>query len=198
MNILDAILSTNDGRAVDDLGRNLGLDREQTMSAIQGLMPALAGAMAANAARPGGLESLEAALTRGGHERYLDNPAQIAQPDAVQDGNGILGHLFGSKDVSRQVANGASAQTGIGADVLKRMLPMLASLAMGALAQRAARAPGGNVQLNPSSGGGLMDMLGPLLGGAGGGGGLGGMLGAGRPSSEGGGLGDLLGGLFKR
>jgi hypothetical protein len=28
------------------------------MSAIQGLMPALAGAMAANAARPGGLASL--------------------------------------------------------------------------------------------------------------------------------------------
>src|SRR5688500_6366078 len=128
MNILEAILKTNDGRAIDDLGRNRGLDREQTMSAIQGLMPALAGAIAANAARPGGLESLEVALTRGGHERYLDNPAQIAQPDAVQDGNGILGHLFGSKDVSRQVANGASAQTGIGADVLKRMLPMLASL----------------------------------------------------------------------
>jgi hypothetical protein len=36
MNILEAILKTNDGRAVDDLGRNLGLDREQTMSAIQG------------------------------------------------------------------------------------------------------------------------------------------------------------------
>ena len=112
----------------------------------------------------------------------------------MQDGNGILGHLFGSKDVSRQVAAGASAQTGIGADVLKKMLPMLASLAMGALAQRATRAPGGNVQLNPSSGGGLMDMLGPLLGG--GGGGLGGMFGCNQPA--GGGLGDLLGGLFKR
>jgi hypothetical protein len=105
-----------------------------------------------------------------------------------------LGHLFGSKDVSRQVANGAAAKTGIGADVLKRMLPMLASLAMGALAQRAAREPGGNVQLSPASGGGLMDLLGPLLGGGGGVGGLGG----GRPGSEGGGLGDLLGGLFRR
>ena len=193
MSLLDTILNTNDGRAVDDLGRTVGLDRDQTMSAIQGLLPALAGAMAANAAKPGGRESLEAALTRGGHERYLDNPAQIGEPDAVEEGNGILGHLFGSKDVSRQVANGAAAQTGIGADVLKRMLPMLASLAMAALAQRAVRAPGGNVELEPPSGGGLMDMLGPLLGG--GGGGVGGTLGGQQP---GGGLGELLGGLFKR
>ena len=195
MDLLQTILNAKDGRAVDDIGQNLGLDRDQTMAAIQGLMPALAGAMATNVAKPGGLESLESALTRGGHSRYLDDPAQVAQPDAIQDGNGILGHLFGSKDVSRQVAAGASAQTGIGADILKKMLPMLASLAMGALANRATRSSAGNVQLNPSSGGGLMDMLGPLLGGRGGG--LGGMLGGGG-SEGGGGLGDLLGGMFKR
>ena len=183
MDLLQTILNAKDGRAVDDLGRNLGLDRDQTVSAIQGLMPALAGAMATNAARPGGLESLEAALARGGHARYLDDPLQVAQPEGVLDGNGILGHLFGSKDVSRQVASGAAAQTGIGADILKRMLPMLASLAMGALAQRARRSSAGQIQLNPpSGGGGLMDMLGPLLSGRGGGGGVG----------------DLLGGLFRR
>jgi hypothetical protein len=183
MDLLQTILNAKDGRAVDDLGRNVGLDRDQTLSAIQGLMPALAAAMATNAARPGGLESLEAALTRGGHSRYLDDPAQVAQPDAIQDGNGILGHLFGSKDVSRQVASGAAAQTGIGADVLKRLLPMLASLAMGALARRARRSSAGNIQLDPSPGsGGLTDMLGSLL--------------AGR--SAGGGAGDFLGGLFRR
>jgi hypothetical protein len=47
------------------------------------------------------------------------------------DGNGILGHILGSKDVSRQVAAQASARTGIGADVLKKMLPLVATLAMG-------------------------------------------------------------------
>ena len=202
MDLLQTILNAQNGRAVDDLGQNLGLDRTQTVSAIQGLMPALAGAMATNAAQPGGLESLEAALSGGAHSRYLDNPSQLAQPDAIQDGNGILGHLFGSKEVSRQVASGASASTGIGADVLKKMLPMLASLAMGALAQRATRSSTGNVQLSPSagSGGGLMDMLGPLLGGGGGGlgGALGGMLGGQPGNQQGGGIGDLLGGLFKK
>ena len=142
--------------------------------------------MAKNAVQPGGLQSLEAALTRGGHSRYLEQPSQLAQPDAILDGNGILGHIFGSKDVSRQVASGAAAQTGIGADVLKKMLPMLASLAMAALAQRATRSSSGNVQLGPDAGGGgLLDMLGPMLGG--GGGQAGGNI-----------LGDLLGGLFRK
>lgn len=77
------------------------------------------------------------------------------------------------------------------------MLPMVASLAMAALARRATRSSAGGVQLNPSGGGGgLMDMLGPILGGSGGG--LGGLLAGGGQSGAGGGLGDLLGGLFKK
>ncbi len=165
MDLLQTILNAQGGQAVDQLGRNLGLDRNQTAAAIQGLLPALAGGMARNVAQPGGLEALEGALTRGGHARYLDNPAQVTQPDAIQDGNGILGHLLGSTDVSREVASSVASQTGLGADVLKKMLPMIASLAMGALAQRATRTSGGTVQLGSPAGGGVLDMLGPLLGG---------------------------------
>jgi hypothetical protein len=186
MDLLQTILSAQNGQAVDQIGRQLGLDRSQTMSAIEQLLPALAGGVARNAASPDGLASLEAALTGGGHSRYLDNPMALGQPDAIQDGNGILGHIFGSKDVSRQVAANASAQTGIGADILKKMLPMLASVAMAAMAQRASRTANGQVTLGPSSGGGLFDLLGPLLGG-------------GKPG--GGGLGDVLGsigGLFRK
>ncbi len=180
MDLLQTILNAQGGRAVDQVGQQLGLDRNQTMAAIQGLLPALAGGLAKNTSQPGGLESLEAALTRGQHTRYLDNPGTLAEPDAIQEGNGILGHLFGSKDVSRQVASSVSSQTGLGVDVLKKMLPMVASLAMGALAQRAARTPSGNVQLGQDRGaGGLFDMLGPLLGGGQGAGGvLGGILGS--------------------
>jgi hypothetical protein len=44
-----------------------------------------------------------------------------------------LGHLFGSKELSRAVAQQAAAQTGIGQDILKQMLPVLASTIMGGL-----------------------------------------------------------------
>ena len=43
----------------------------------------------------------------------------------------FLAILFGSKDVSRAVAGHAAKQTGIGADVLKKMLPMVAAMAHG-------------------------------------------------------------------
>ena len=190
MDLLQTILNAQNGGAVDQMGRQLGLDRDQTVSAIEQLLPALAGGMARNAVQPGGLQSLEAALTGGGHASYLDDLSRLSRPDTVADGNGILGHLLGSKDVSRQVAANASAQTGIGADILKKMLPMLASLAMAAMAKRAMRGSSGNVQLGPGNagGGGLMDMLGPLLGGGSG-------------SGASGGLGDVLGSLgqlFKR
>jgi hypothetical protein len=42
-----------------------------------------------------------------------------------------LGHILGSKDVSRQVAAQASTRTGISELVLKQMLPAVATLAMG-------------------------------------------------------------------
>ena len=85
----------------------------------------------------------------------------------AQDGNSILGQIFGSKDVSREVAARASAQTGIGPDILKAMLPMLATMVMGALAKGAfsgGAAQAGQAQVAPS-GGGLLDMLTPMLDG---------------------------------
>jgi hypothetical protein len=57
----------------------------------------------------------------------------ISRENAVSDGNGILGHLFGSKDVSRQLASRTSKSTGLSAGILKKILPLVAGLAMGAL-----------------------------------------------------------------
>jgi hypothetical protein len=101
-----------------------------------------------------------AALAGGSHQRYFDDPASLTQAATIDDGNGILGHILGSKDVSRQVAAQASARTGIGADVLKQMLPMVATLAMGALAKQSAAPHAGAVQTGEA---GVLGMLTPLL-----------------------------------
>ena len=66
---------------------------------------------------------------------------RLGSADTVNDGNAILGHILGSRDVSRAVATNAASATGIGPDVLKRMLPVVATLAMGALAKQAASQP---------------------------------------------------------
>jgi hypothetical protein len=142
MNILNAIVGADDGRAVGALARQFGLSGDQAASAISALLPALAGGLQRNVTQQGGLESLVGALTSGNHGRYLDDPAALSSPDAILDGNAILGHILGSKDVSRAVASNAAATTGIGEDLLKKMLPVIATLAMGALSRQTASAGG--------------------------------------------------------
>ena len=76
-------------------------------------------------------------------------------------GNEVLGQIFGSKQASRGVAEQVAAQTGVGADVLKQMLPVVATLIMGVLAKQGL---GGGAAGAPQSG--LGGLLGGLLGGA--------------------------------
>ena len=161
MNLLDAILNAQNGAAVQQAGASVGLNQDQTLAALSALVPALAGGLTQNTASPDGLAGLIGALTGGAHQQYLDNPASLGQAGAVSEGNGILGHILGSKDVSRQLAAQASASTGISADVLKRLLPIVATLVMGALAKQRS----GNTAADPT--GGVVDMLGSLLGGGG-------------------------------
>lgn len=179
MNIMDIILQAQGGGAARQLGQNFGLDQTQTQSAIGALLPALAGAVNQNARQSGGMESLLGALAKGHHQRYLDEPATLSRAETVADGNGILGHLLGSKEVSRKVAANASAQTGIGADILKKMLPVVAGMMMAGLSKQAAPAreqagAGGGLlgaaasmlgggSATSGSGGGLLDMLTPML-----------------------------------
>ncbi|MEE4186431.1 MAG: DUF937 domain-containing protein, partial [Gammaproteobacteria bacterium] len=121
------------------------------------LLPALTQGLQNNLQQGGGLDALAGALQSGNHQRYLDDPASLATPAAQADGNGILGHLLGSKDVSRQLAAQVSGKTGVDAAAIKQMLPMVAALAMGALSKQT----GGGAQLQ----GGAGDILGALLGG---------------------------------
>lgn len=159
MNILEAVLNAQQGAAVREAGQSVGLSSEQTSSALEALVPALAAGLHRNAAQPGGLDALLGALAGGNHARYVEDPSALGRPDTVADGNAILGHILGSKDVSRAVATQASAQTGIGAEVLKRLLPIAATMVMGSLArqQRAPAAAAG------AGAGDLFGMLTPLL-----------------------------------
>lgn len=160
--LMDTILGAGGGGVLQKVAGQFGLDESQAASAIQALLPALTGGVQRNVAQEGGLESLMGALTGGGHQQYLDDPSTLEDESTRDDGNSILGHLLGSKDVSRQVAAQASAETGLGTDVLKQMLPIVASLAMGALAKQSqGNNLAGMMQSGESSG--VMGMLGSFL-----------------------------------
>ena len=62
----------------------------------------------ARIAEDAGLAALAGALQSGGHQKYVERPAVLDSDDEINDGNRILRHLFGSKDVSRNVAANAA------------------------------------------------------------------------------------------
>jgi hypothetical protein len=150
---------------VGGLASQFGLSPDQANSAVGALLPAILG----------GIQKTEETGGLGNISNIVNSMGAPEQD--VDSGNSILGHIFGSKDVSRQVASHASAQTGISDTILKAMLPVIAGL----VAQQAAKKMGGGVM------GGLAGALvGSMLGGS--------AAQAAAPSG-GGGLGDILGGL---
>ncbi|CAN5462974.1 hypothetical protein BH24GEM3_BH24GEM3_15300 [soil metagenome] len=157
MDILQTIAGPEGSRAVDQLAAQFGLRPEQAQAAVAALVPALAAGLQRNTATEPGLSGLVSALGRGRHDAYLEDPTTLAQPTTIEDGNAVLGHVFGNKDVSRQVAARASEQTGIDPAILKRMLPLVAALVMGGLS-RQTKARGG-----AAGGAGLTAVLGSLL-----------------------------------
>jgi len=163
MNVLESILRAQDGASVQRLGTQFGLGADQTTSAVSALVPAIAAGLRRNIGNDGGLDALMAALSGGGHSRYLEDPTSIAQADVMTDGNAILGHILGSKDVSRQVAARAATQTGIDSGILERMLPVVAAMAMGGLSSQANRRGSGMLPGQKTAGSGLLSMLTPLL-----------------------------------
>jgi hypothetical protein len=136
MGLIDSILGANNGAAVSQIAGKLGIPESVATKAASALTPALSRGLQRNAEKPGGLESLLGALGSGQHEKYVDQPEVIGDESSIEDGNAILGHILGSKDVSRNVAGEAANKTGVDADTLKKMLPMLATVAMGTLAKQ--------------------------------------------------------------
>ena len=161
MNIMDLLGQGAGQMAAGQIAKQLGIDEGLAQSAMRAVMPALSRGVSRNASQPGGLDQLLGALGKGNHDRYVDKPEILGRPETVQDGNKILGHIFGSKDVSRNVAGRASKETGVSSDIIKKMLPMVAAVAMGMLSKQTQ----GGRQLGsaPSSGGGALGILNQVL-----------------------------------
>ncbi|MGF1643053.1 MAG: DUF937 domain-containing protein [Thiotrichales bacterium] len=157
MNLLEQILAAQNGGVVKKVAESNGIDPTMALATIAKLLPALASGFKGQVADPNSpvtLEGLLGALQQGKHGRYLEDPNAVAAPDARSDGNELLARILGTKDNSRALADQVSQQTGLDTGIIKRMLPQVATLVLGALTQRAS-----------AGGGGLAELAGSLLGG---------------------------------
>jgi Bacterial protein of unknown function (DUF937) len=219
---LDTLLSSaQGGQLIANLAERFGLSQEQMQKAVDALAPALTQGLENAVEQPEGLGKVVECLCAS-HEYCAHDHADAAHaPDAVDRGQTAVLSLFGSEDNTSQIVRAAAQQTGVSADILAQLLPILASVLFGGLNKSMGDGGmggllgkvleqlirGGGANAGGASGGGLGDILGQVIaggqgasrGGAGGGG-LGDILGQviaggqqGQRGGAGGGLGDILG-----
>lgn len=150
MTLFDTMTSAQNGQAMELLARQFDLSRQQAELAVEALLPAFSQGLKRNTAEPNGLGAFMAALAGGQYGPYFENAAKAFSPQGIEQGNDMLGWLFGSRELSQAVAAQAAQATGIGQKVLAEMLPVVAAMMMGGLTkQAAAQGPGFGSADNP-------------------------------------------------
>ena len=137
MSMFDMLEGAAGQEAMRQIAERVGLPPSQLQAVVATLAPAV-------------LSKLHAKKQKGGLDPSSAAQAPPAGTDEAEDhGNSILGSIFGSKDVSRSVAQDTADQTGVSVDKIKQVLPQVASIAAAAMHQ-------GRLG---QSGGGLGDIL---------------------------------------
>ena len=173
MNLTDILRSQG---GIDAIANQLGISPADAERGAGALLPAILHGMGQQVTPEGAAPSggggvsggggLASILTQLGGGSLAANVI-APEPTEIDKGNSILGQIFGSKDVSRQVAGHAAESSGLDPALLKKMLPILAMLVGGYLSSRSTQGGGG-------LGGIIGTVLGSMASSQGGGGGLGG------------------------
>jgi hypothetical protein len=129
--LFEMMTKAQNGDAVNAMAKQFGLAQEQMQQAMAALMPAFSTGLKRSAANPYDFSSLMAAAGSGTYAKYFEDLNKAFSPQGIADGNSALGMIFGSKDVSRAIAAQAEQMSGIGQDVYKQMLPVIANTMMG-------------------------------------------------------------------
>lgn len=215
MSLLDLITGSTGNQVAEQAENKFGISKNQIIALLVVAAPLVISYLKKKSENADEAEKLNAALDKDHDGSILNNPAQAL--DREQEGNSILSHIFGGEKAN--VESQLSQNTGISMDKIGPILAMLAPVIMGYIGQQKQASNvtsggglgdllggilGNSAQESQASNNPLSDILGSVLGGAtqSSGGGLGDILGSvlggnnGDKKSEQGGLGGLLGGLF--
>ncbi|MEX2696434.1 DUF937 domain-containing protein [Rhizobium mongolense] len=135
--LFDMMMQAQNGAAMDAISKQFNLAQEQATKAMAALMPAFSAGLKRSTSNPYDFMGLMQAVASGNYAKYFEDMTKAFTPEGISDGNNILGQLFGSKEVSRAVAAQAAQMTGIGQEIYKQMLPVMADTLMGGLFKQA-------------------------------------------------------------
>ncbi|MBF8458159.1 DUF937 domain-containing protein [Kaistella sp. G5-32] len=156
MSLLDLITGSTGNQVASDAENKFGISKTQVIALLAVAAPLVISYLRKKSQdSPADAEALNTALDKDHDGSILNDPSQAA--DRQQEGSSILDHVFG--DQKSTVENQLSQNTGISMDKIGPILAMLAPVIMGFI--------GKEKQSNGvTSGGGLGDLLGGILGNA--------------------------------
>lgn len=132
MNLFDVMMGAQGGQGVNTLANQFGISPQQTVSALQAMIPAFSLGMLNTAQDPMGFGALLGQMTNGAHLAAYANPAGSA---AAAPGAALLGQIFGAPQIAQQVVQQAAQNSGVNAQVVQQMMPLVASMLVGGMAQ---------------------------------------------------------------
>jgi len=155
-NLYEILADAQQGKAMAGLGREFGLAPQQTEAAVTALLPAISVGLKQSTTTPEGLGDVFALMGRQPDLYSMYNDPDVAfSPAGRKAGNEILSAMFGSPDASRAVADQAQQYSGVTADVLKKLLPVLAGILIsGLMRSQPGQAAPSVPQTSPADGGG--------------------------------------------
>lgn len=133
--MLNVLMSQLGGNALGPLTQAIGgSDQNQTQNALGAALPAIIGALANNAQRPGGADAIASAL--GKHDGSILDQVGGGSFGGIDmaDGAKILSHVLGNRQ--SQVASNVAGQSGLDMGMVMKLLPILAPIVMGMLGKQ--------------------------------------------------------------
>lgn len=158
--LLELLSSPTGKRLISGVAGQTGQPESKISEVLSMAMPLLLGAMKKNVSSPQGAEGLMNALSSRHDGGMLDNLGGLfgggVDQSVINDGAGILGHVFGGKQAN--VENALSQKSGLDAGTVAEILKIAAPLVMAYLGKQKA-------QSNVNDANGLNSLLGSMLGG---------------------------------
>jgi len=159
--LLDLLNSPMGKQLISGVAGQTNQPENKTADVLSMAMPLLLGAMKKNvSSSPQGAQGLMNALSNKHDGSILDNLGGLfgggVDDEVVQDGAGILGHLFGGKQAN--VENALSQKSGLDAGSIANILKIAAPIVMGFVGKQTS-------QSNVRDANGMNSLLGSMLGG---------------------------------
>ena len=136
VNLLDIMRQAQQGAGMNNMARQFGLSPADAQRAVETLLPAFSLGFRRNAMNPGTFGPFLDALSSGRYAPFFDGTT-LTLGGASPPGGELMGQIFGSPEVTRQIAQQASLMSGVGAQVLQQMMPTIAAVLVGGMTRNA-------------------------------------------------------------